>query len=624
MDAQKLLLFPQRLERALELVTAVETGRPFGVQLSGPNGVGKSATALLAYLICVARSMPAVYISSAESWVSEARQAGGGDAFLLKAFWKQNADIIIKTPALRKVFMAALQDAPDAFAGRLEALRDATLVKAPVPAPLGTAAVAPASHGTTTRTCLPRRRLAVICDEVQHITRAVKAAQVESTPTEDRRSGAYFSTDWYSWTNANSKAFQRMSAASAHAERDTKLPDGEKRRRLRIMEPLHPDDRAALQAFRHSPAYVKDPTAREHVVHVAGNILRKLVMAAELLPRDGATTKADLRSMRQDLWEDMMKDCEAWFESVPMDKRADTARDVMNIIRGDVLWSDATKLYDAGIVYRLADFKRHEVHPVSAFASAVLLRVTSRHILRERKPLSSLSGVARGIELEAQVLAALDSVELLQGVPSKLLDGSIAPRIELRCGYSLPFTKLSEVVARDVPVLYRPNNPNYPCDAIRMPADDDPDGKVCLLECSVEDPLDADRVRKVRKWNEPQGVATQLAAQSGRKVSVALFYDDTLRTRERSNLSDDVKAMSFGAASPAASSPDAAADGTVTATAAGAASAATKSGDDPIANTVASSDLVATGSTSWAADSLGDVARVVDREHLTTTLGLLI
>lgn len=111
----------------------------------------------------------------------------------------------------------------------------------------------------------------------------------------------------------------------------------------------------------------------------------------------------------------------------------------------------------------------------------------------------------------------------------------------------------------------------------------------------------------------------QLAAQSGRKVSVALFYDCT---RERSKLSDAAKAMSLGAASPAASEPDATADGT--GTAAGTASAATKSGDDSSGSTVASSDLDATGSASWAADSLGDVARVVVREHLTTTLGLLV
>jgi len=489
--------------------------------MRSPNGVGKSAIALLAYLICAARGLPAVYISRAASWVTAAREQGGGDAFLLDTFWRQNADLIIETPVLRRIFAAALQDAAAPFtAGVMTALRAAVRT--------------PALPGC-----------AVIMDDVQHITQAVQGALVEQPTRERQTAGDYFATNWCDWTNSNS-VFQRMSVASAHAERDTKLPDGDAHR-LRFIEPLDPADRAALQAAVESPAYVHDPLARERVVYIGGSILRKLITAAQLLPRGRKPSKLDLQLQWQTMWESMVRDCNSWLASLPVAARTVAARTVMDLVTGKVLWGSVTTLYDTGIVYRTAGSPN--VRPVSTVAAAVILRVTASYESATRKPLSSISdGLERGFELKRQVLARLDGFAYRHGVPAKLLNGSLAPVLDLNCAYSLPFTHLSEVVEREVPILYRPTSSTYSCDAIRMPAANDRSGSVCFIECSTTDPVLPERVDKVNKWFAPVGMVTQLLARSGRKGTAVLFYDAPLPTR---SLMAAAKALSAGSVPPA-------------------------------------------------------------------------
>jgi len=216
------------------------------------------------------------------------------------------------------------------------------------------------------------------------------------------------------------------------------------------------------------------------------------------------------------------------------------------LVTGKVLWGGVTTLYDTGIVYRSAGSPN--VRPVSTVAAAVILRVTASHESATRKPLSSIpDGRERGFELERQVLARLDGFAYRHGVPAKLLDGSPAPVLDLRCAYSLPFTHLSEVVEREVPILYRPTSGVYPCDAIRMPAADDRSGSVCFIECSTTDPVLQKRVSKVNKWFAPDGVVTELLARSGRKGTVVLFYDAPLPSR---SLSAGAKALSAGSVPP--------------------------------------------------------------------------
>lgn len=584
---ETLLLLRPRLERALELVDAVATGTKLGVHLSGPNGVGKSTAAMLAYFLCAARRLPAVYIARAESWVEAARHENGGDAFLLDAMWRQNADLIIAHPGLRSVFQAALRGdkSPFTFAV-MDALRKQ----------VGTPAL---------------RGFAVIVDEVQHITKSVEQGRVPNPAPEVQRAGEYFATSWHDWTNDN-MVFQRMTCASAHAKRDTNLPDGEQHR-LRIVEPLDPADRDALQNAAASPAYVRaprtitptTPNAREYVVSVTGNILRKLITAASLLPRDCDVSEAQLHQMWHAMWDAMVRDCRGWLSSLDGAQRERALHTVMDVVSGKVRWSSATALYDTGIVYRSA--ASEYVQPISMAAGAVLLHVVNAHTLSARKPLSSISdGAERGYELQRQVLARLDGFDSPSGVPTKLLDGTPAPSLDLRCSYSLPFSDDKEVVARDVPVLYRPVDPNYPCDAILMPAASDATARICFIECSVTDPLHSNRVTKVQKWFAPTGVVTRLGSLSGRPATVVLVYDGLLRLRAPSKLPRAARALSMGQQGPPLSADS------------------TSLGMEPLASEGTTKHGRKRGAPGTRAEHLGDVTRVVDRPSLADALFVLV
>lgn len=507
---QTFLLVPQRLTHACALADAVASGLPLGVHLSGPYGVGKSAIALLAYLLCIARSKLAVYIPYSASWVDAARSPGGCTNYFLELVWLQNADLILENVALRRIFLAVMRDTPAPFPPSvMDALREV----------VGT----PAVPG-----------FAVIQDEVQHITTAVNALSLPQMPVSTYEAGNYFLTNWYDWANANI-VFQRMSVASAHSAREL---DCESDHLLNI-EPLEDADRDALQAAVDSPAFVADHVAREHIVFIAGGVLRKLIRGAH--PK-GLSINTVTEMPSELMWDDMFDGCMKWLNELSTDERAEAAHAAMDLVMGNVTWRDAAGLFDRGLVYRSSGSAF--VRPISAAAAAVILRVTALHHSKTRKPLSSIvDGRERGFELERQVLARLDSCTAGIDVPSKHLDGSSAVSMTIRCGYSLPFCHLSE---RDVPVLYRPVSLNYQCDAILMPASGDSESKICFLECSTTEPVEADRVEKVIKFFAPDGVVTQLlaAARPGRTASVVLFYDGSLKLR--GSVSDRVKSLSHG------------------------------------------------------------------------------
>jgi hypothetical protein len=616
-----MLLLRQRVERVFELVDAVASNKPLGVHLSGPNGVGKSAIALLAYLVLAAREIPVVYLSNAATWVHKARDAGGGDTYFLDAFWRQNADIIVDTPALRKIFAAALLGKPAPQpAATMEALRTA----------VGTPAL-PAA--------------AVIMDEVQHITKAVKASEEPAAPASAVEAGGYFATNWYDWANDNA-VFQRMSVASAHALRDTKLCDGEAHR-LRIIEPLDPADREALQTAPESPAYLKDFAARERAVFIGGNVLRKFIAAAGLLPRHRKPTAADFSMQWAEMFSNMVADCRAWLNSVPESERAEAARSAMGVIKGEFLWSRTSGLYDAGIVYRTTDSP--VVRPVSAAACAAILRVTAEYTRSSKLRLADIKdGSQRGKELERQVLARLEGFNGSDRVPAKLLNGSPTSGLDLRSEFSLPFDKLSELEVHDVPVLYLPTDTNYPCDAILMPAAQGGTGTVSFIEISIRDPLEAERVDKVHGYVTPRGVVTQLLKQHpGLTPTVVLIYDSELADRTCQELPAKVVAFSEGRALPPASAPvastgagAAAADGTATSREGPGAGASAADGGAAAAGVGPGAGAAAAGASNTAsgdskrgrpskvshdaAPKLGNVVRVVDGPFLATALGIAV
>jgi hypothetical protein len=588
---QKVLLFPQRLQCVFEAVQAVRDGLPLGVHLSGPNGVGKSAILLLVHLLCTAHRLPAAYIPRSETLVNEARKQDGGDAYILEVFWQQNADLIIENAALRRVFINALQGVGRPFTPEvMTQLRKA----------VGT----PGLPG-----------LAIIMDEVQHITDEVNVSKLPTAPTTVLEAGRYFAANWHDWTNANSR-FQRISAASAHAERDTQLPDGENHR-LRIIEPLDPDDRDALQKDQASPAFVHDAAARKYVVRIAGNVLRKLVQCAELLPRHGTPTKAELQNLWQTMWDRMHANCSGWLASLPEGERSSAATEVMALLSGNVQWGGAKILYDTGIVFRGA--ASPYVKPVSTAANAVLLRVASAHNLVTRVRTSSIAdGRQRGFELERQVLARLDGFKSTHGVPCKLLDGTPTAAVDISCSYSLPFRDLKEVVEQDVPVLFCPTSGTFDCDAILMPAAGS-GGVVYVIECSSTDPIVPKRIKKVGDYFRLGGVVEQLQAR-GYRVVVVLFHDSDLPARP--SLSDGAISISVGKAPP--SPPPAAATASAAASSSAPAAPSQPPAVSPPASAVKGKSKKAAPLQQAPVAGLGNVVRVVDAQSLVRPLGVLV
>ena len=137
----------------------------FGVLLSGPNGVGKSAVGVQALLSCMARGLPVVYIPSAHAWVEAARK-GLGEVYFLECFMALNADMVAANPALREALLPALRDSP----------LDSTLM-----------------HALRKVLEIPGfGSIGVIVDEVQAITQVLaKGAEADADPA-DKAAESYF------------------------------------------------------------------------------------------------------------------------------------------------------------------------------------------------------------------------------------------------------------------------------------------------------------------------------------------------------------------------------------------------------------------------------------------------
>ena len=371
----------------------------------------------------------------------------------------------------------------------------------------------------------------IITDEVQAITEAVGKGEGAVTAVPRQLAADYFSSRWHNWDNEQ-RVFARMSIASSHGARELKLPDSEEWR-LRFVQPLPPALIAVLQADTSSPAYIADEQLRAHVSFIAGGVLRRLVFGADLAR--GKRNSKDVRELIwHDLWVPMAENCSRWLSAIPAGtNRLAAADSALGLVRGELNWNRAKPLYDDGLVARTESSSF--VMPVSPVAAAVILQTVAAEVRGGRVSLSSKrAGAERGFELERQLRAAVNPCAAT--VSANLLDGTPTASLQLRADYALPFKSLLEVLPRDVPVVYVPLNPNFACDAVMMPAVDDDASPIILLEPSTTDPLDSDRVKKVYKWFEPEGVVTTLrAVYPKRQVVCALVWDQVLRSRALSD-----------------------------------------------------------------------------------------
>jgi hypothetical protein len=501
---QPFFLQEQRNDLVQEFVHAMhskETLSKFGVLLSGPNGVGKSAVGVHAFAACFAQGLPVVYIPSASAWVAAA-QLGAGDQFFFRHLLLQSADLIIAEPALREALASVLVGG--AITGAtMTALLDALL------------------DGPT---------VGVIVDEVQKITEALARGATHSATSQAKQASDYF-LQWQNWDNGSMQRLTRMDIASSHGARELKLPSGEGHR-LRIVKPWTADVLAAATRSEKSPMFFnpEDQRARDRIIFIAGGIPRTIFQGLSLLEQKraaGMKPALALADVEVQLKEEMRDCCKRWFGSLSQAEKADAAAALLPLIRGEVRWSRVKGLYDDGLVARCGESEC--VTPVSAVAASVICATLAEHYRATGlRPLSSIHEAdARGNELERQTLALLERVD--RNLPAKQLDASAAAPVRAHTVQAMSFKTIHADIKADdtLATLYIPQSDQYRCDGITVPATSSPSEPVVVWETSVTDPREPKRVDKCLKWFDDGEFLSKLKAFfPTRKIVIALCWND--------------------------------------------------------------------------------------------------
>ena len=494
--------------------------RRSGVLLSGPNGVGKSAVGLHAFLCCVAQRRFAVYIPEPKNWVTAA-ESGKCDEFLLEQFFLQNLDLIAAEPALRIVFK-------NRFRGD----------------PIGIDVMAAFREFLTIR---PGPVVAVIVDEVQWISRAIELATSQPTLKHITASD-YFSRDWASWSN-NNRCFVRMDIASSHGLREFNLPDGEDWR-LRFVRPWSLDTAAVALAHNASPAFVVQTNAHSRILRGAGGIIRQLLKCKSSLPAKTATATAQqLKDMMTNLRGIYKRACSKWLEMLDSSEQLEAARTIIPLIRGQVDWYPMKGAYDYGLVALTGD--EMNIAPVSPVAASEILQCLASVSRVKFTPLSTIGNVSeRGYELERQVLLLLNPSRASYATVS--LDGNPAPAIHVSVDSILTMLEPKDTVMDPIAnFLCVPLHENFECDFMIVPATPVSEvagmateqAPVQIWECSVTDPRDSGRVQKCLGWFKSGGlIASVQAAHPLRPITVVFCWPGHLVKSNHYNYKGLVKA----------------------------------------------------------------------------------
>lgn len=484
----RFLVEPQRSTLAAEFLKAMcdnaSNHERFGVLLSGPAGVGKTAVGILSFAYCFARGLPCVYIPDAGEWIGAAQQ-GLGDEYFLRAFLRQNADLVMADPTLMKAFAAS-------FAG----------------APLNCAVMTRLLDVLRAR---PGPAVGCIVDEVQKITAAVAAGLVPGAVSEERRAAVYFQ-QWQNWVNRY-QLFVRMDIASSHGARELKITGGEETR-LRFMRPWPPAECSTFCAAPLSPLYIANLKTRARLLIVCGGILCLVYKAV----RDIACA-VPLESLERGIRNLQLECCQRWFDTLSEPGKKAAASSMLALVRGEVLWDRVKGLYDDGIVARFDESSA--VKPVSPIAASVVFEVMSTYGRGNIAQLTSFDdGAPRGIEFERQLLLCLAPVDI--ALSDKSLNATACPSVYVRTDVAIPLTRIeADLVLGYLPLLLFPLSKQFPCDAITLPACDSlATAPVILWECSVTDPRESSRIAKVMAWFAAGGIISQLRAKFARRPVV--------------------------------------------------------------------------------------------------------
>jgi len=375
--------------------------------------------------------------------------------------------------------------------------------------------------------------VAVIVDDVQRITAAIAEVEKAGTLYNANHSASYFFSNWSSWNTRNGY-FVRLDIASSHGTRDLKLPSGDEHR-LRFALPWPLDIARSALEHANSPIFVTWSGAHNRIIHTAGGVIRSIMQCIKALPR--RQDNASLDTMEKHLRERMRDDCLNWLKNLDEKSRLEAIRNITPLLRGQLTWVDVKGAYDYGLVAFAAPSVPEQdknVMPVSPVAASVLHQQMSAVRRGLKAPsLSTIQGDSeRGYELERQLLCRLDPIKLR--VSSVLLNGKFGPSISLHVDHTMIYRTLDETATSTaLHVLYRPHSTKSPCDAIIVPAtpanSSDDIAPLLVLEVSVTDPRESERVDKISKWFGQDKLIDQLkAAHPHRSITIVLFWNGTL------------------------------------------------------------------------------------------------
>jgi hypothetical protein len=508
----EIILDQQRMAHIEDFIVAMNSlYSKYGVLFSGPNGVGMSTICLMSSVFAFAQKLNFVYIPMADSWASAKNEKAARLAFM-ERFFRQNADLIISHPNLRRFFEPMIQlrtRAKDADLNYMELSEALNQRSGDLPV------------------------CGYIVDEVQRLTNKAKTS----------KSKAFFLEDFTIWTS-HSSSFRSQLCASAHGLREFSIPSGEEPR-LQFVKPFTSEDMEILLMHSASPffdpIFSQDASFRSRVVQLTGGVPRDVAMLASQLRRARAANPSIQKSQVMAIADSVFSQIQAaklstsfssWWQiskaGVNVSPKV-KLNALMRLLEGCADFEPVIKdLYDFGLLYVN---KWLTVTPVSGLAHLALHQLFSLVAPNVLPPLSQVPELERGSNFEQQLLAAM-----LQPIPTYVsMFRARSPSVELSTRIDATITRAVEqkddellrlLQSHDsMRVLWRSRAQNCRFDGILVPPVSDTESPIVIFDSSVTSPYHGDRIKKMNFLAQHYAplVTTKFPT---RKVIVTSFWSD--------------------------------------------------------------------------------------------------
>jgi hypothetical protein len=546
-DPSSFIINSERLKHTAEFVEAMETNdlERWGVLLSGPAGVGKSAICALTFLTCFARGLPVCYIAASAEWVCQTDTDEEARRFFMDLFFMQNADIIADDDTLRPFFQEQLDGHPP------DPRQYVRLSKA-------------LKSGKTKTPC------GMIIDDSHYLRREHHVEVLDKSTGRSHyelSSRTPFTKDFTIWTGKSS-AFRSQLSATGHGPRELELAATNDEHRLRVVQPIGPDDARMLLTSPMSSLYRGLALAKvsEKVISITGGMAQQFFDVVNKVPM-GLTDKGKMKDIIEQFeWGYLFWTSDAakreWIEKRDNRHMETTMAKLLSIIEDKVIHPihpmhpkrekprlslDLKPLYDHGLLICGPEPDSRELRATSALATWLLLGFHSNYYKSEAAEGLNDYGpeqVAYRELFRRQVIACLPQFSdkfgctVLARSLQDPLNASKNRAIRIGVSRARTFTDLSEITRDDTrwTLWFSRSNDECACDGIIVPpkslrVDLNP---IVVMDTSVSNPYDDlselkdtdASVQAILKFHKKgvAPVAAHFGLKPGRVVGLC-FYD---------------------------------------------------------------------------------------------------